>query len=806
MNRKLLNTIAAITCMVIGQSVSAQTEVVYNFDAGTAGVTSNTAAAAANTFTTFFDNGSLNTSKILQHYNSATYGTVVDDLINIPSTRDYSITWKQYVSAQGGYKTGFVLRGTGSATYAAGMKMGYFAYIEYNTGTTGTPPSIGSFVFKARTVSAGTGVNTGLGATSQSLNIFPDGSPTQLALNRAYWFRISISGTTTVSIKFEYSVDGTNFTTGYTYTDATGTYQNAGTTQIVAGLGSGYTNYFIDDLKFNDPPATNTTWNGTAWDNGAPVASSTAIINGNYSAATDIVAASLKVKGTAVATIPSGNYIKLSGPISVDNTASLTFENNAKLIQTSDVGNVGAINVKRNAAPMVLLDYSLWSSPVAAQNLFAFSPNTVTTPTTRFYAYDTASDGYSNSGISGTSTFTVGKGYAVRAPNTFNASPAVFTGTFTGVPNNGAVSIALDASNQGFNLVGNPYPSPIDATAFVTANASKIDGTLYFFSHNAKSNGTAYETSSGGTGMQYATWNGTGATAAAAGVSGIGQNASAPNGTIQVGQGFIVKATTVGNLSFTNAMRTVTGLADADQFFKMVNTKSATAAIAATDKHRLWLNLNNERGDSLSQLLVGYVDGATNEVDNLYDGEEFGNPKTSLTSLLNGKNYTIQGRALPFADTDTVPLSFKAATNGTYTIALNKTDGIFAANQEVLLKDNATGKVTNLKTGAYTFATNAETANSRFELIFSKSGISTIDSEEGIVATAVNKQGVFQVITNGAILKEIAVYDMQGSEIFNQKNINSTASSLTGLPSAKGVLILKITTDTNKTQTIKIIN
>lgn len=801
MKRKLHSTIAAIAFMVIGHSVSAQTEVVYNFDSGIAGVVSNTAAAAANTFSTFFDNGSLNTSKILQHYASGSAGTVVDDLTNIPSTRDYSITWKQYISTAGGYKTGFVLRGKDAATYATGIKTGYFAYIEYNTG----PTSTGSFVFKARTVSAGTGTGTGLGTASQSSNIYPDGGSTAFTLNRAYWFRVSISGTSSVVIKFEYSVDGTNFTTGYTYTDNSGTYQNAGVTQIVAGLGSGYTNYFIDDLKFNDPPATNTTWNGSAWDNGAPVASSTAIINGNYSEAANIVAASLKVKGTAVAALPSGNYIKLSGAVSVDNTASLTLENNAKLIQTNDVGNIGAINVKRNAAPMVLLDYTLWSSPVAAQNLFAFSPNTVTTPNARFYAYNSASDSYDNTGIIGTSIFTAGKGYAVRAPNTFNASPAVFTGIFTGVPNNGTISVALDASNQGFNLLGNPYPSPIDATAFVTANSSLIDGTLYFFSHNAKSDGTAYETSSGGTGMQYATWNGTGGTAAAVGISGIGQNTSTPNGTIQVGQGFIVKASAAGNLSFTNAMRTVTGTpANADQFFKMVNTKSTTAAIAATDKHRLWLNLNNESGDGLSQLLVGYVDGATNEVDNLYDGEEFGNPKTSLTSLLNDKNYTIQGRALPFADTDTVPLAFKAAANGTYTIALNKTDGIFAADQEVLLKDNVTGTVTNLKTGGYTFTVTAGTANSRFELAYSKSAINSMGLEALI--TAVKKQGVFQINTNGAILKDVAVYDIQGHEILKQQNINNTTSSLTGLPSTRGIFILKVTTDDNQTQTIKIIN
>lgn len=544
-----------------------------------------------------------------------------------------------------------------------------------------------------------------------------------------------------------------------------------------------------------------TTWNGTSWTNGAPTSTIDAIITGNYNEAATITANSLTINNNAVVTIPSGYNIALYGALNTI-SGSVTLENNAKLTQSTLVANTGAITIKRDSAPMTRLDYTLWSSPVASQNLFNFSPATVTTPTTRFYSYNTTNNGFDNTGINTSSAFITGKGYAVRAPNTYSTTPAVFTGQFTGVPNNGSITIALDNSNLGFNLVGNPYPCPIDASSFVTANTS-ISGTLYFYSHNAKSDGTAYETSSGGTGMQYATWNSTGATAAASGVSGIGQNTNVPNGTIQVGQGFIVKATTAGNLSFTNTMRTTSVAANADQFFKMVNTKSTTAAIA-TEKHRLWLDLSNENGDGLSQLLVGYVDGATNDTDNLYDGEEFGNPQTSLTSLLNGKNYTIQGRALPFADTDSVPLAFKAATKGTYTIALSKTDGIFTSNQEVLLKDNTTGTVKNLKTGGYTFTATAGTTNSRFELAYTKSAINAIGIEVAI--TVLKKQGIFQISTDGAILKEITVYDMQGREVLKQQNINSTASSLTGLPSTRGILILKVTTDTNQNQTIKIIN
>jgi hypothetical protein len=33
-------------------------------------------------------------------------------------------------------------------------------------------------------------------------------------------------------------------------------------------------------------------------------------------------------------------------------------------------------------------------------------------------------------------------------------------------------------------LMGNPYPSALDADKFLDANASLIEGTIYFWTHN----------------------------------------------------------------------------------------------------------------------------------------------------------------------------------------------------------------------------------------------------------------------------------------------------------------------------------
>ena len=72
-------------------------------------------------------------------------------------------------------------------------------------------------------------------------------------------------------------------------------------------------------------------------------------------------------------------------------------------------------------------------------------------------------------------------GYAVN----FGSNPAANTVDVTGVVNNGNLSRTLYNNNntytKGFNLVGNPYPSPIDWDAAAGWTKTNIDDALYYF-------------------------------------------------------------------------------------------------------------------------------------------------------------------------------------------------------------------------------------------------------------------------------------------------------------------------------------
>src|SRR5690606_5741417 len=179
--------------------------------------------------------------------------------------------------------------------------------------------------------------------------------------------------------------------------------------------------------------------------------------------------------------------------------------------------------------------------------------------------------------------FGIGKGYLYRARNDYhNTNTVVFQGEFTGIPNNGNITISTPLS---FNGIGNPYPSAIDADEFMDANSGV--NALYFWTNvNAPVDGSytlnnwAYYTLLGGTGVR---------------INGQGTEFYRPKGIIVPGQGFVME-TSGAQVSFINSMRT----SENEGFFIQMNT----------ERHRFWLNLADDMVTYI-QILVGYVENAT---------------------------------------------------------------------------------------------------------------------------------------------------------------------------------------------------
>ena len=517
-----------------------------------------------------------------------------------------------------------------------------------------------------------------------------------------------------------------------------------------------------------------TTWDGITWSNGVPT-SQAAIIAADYTIASNLSACSLTINNNAVVVVDSGVNLTLNGALTV-NSGSFTLNNNANLIQTTNANNTGNIIVKRNSSALMRLDYSLWSSPVTNQKLLDFSPLTTST---RFYTYSTPSNLYSAILDPSTTNFNDGQGYLIRVPNTHPTTPTIWNGSFSGVPHNGyyPITITNSGATKRFNLVGNPYPSPIDMVKFVADNNTKITGTLYFW-RKTNGAGTAYCTWAGGTF-----------------VTNSNTQTVNPNGIIQTGQGFFVEALNASTtLQFNNGQRVsnTTG-----QFFK---TKQSVS-----ERSTLWLNASNSSGD-FSQMAVAYIPEATQGLDE-FDGKYYNDGNIALNSILDNEDFVIQGRALPFDVTDIVPLSFRTSTTGNYTISLDHYDGLFSVSQEIILKDKETATETNLKTGPYTFTASAGTNNSRFELVYKTSIPLGIESPEintdSIIIYKQNK--VLNINAGKIIMKSVRLYTINGRLIFEQKNINNSLLTVKDFGLAEQAILVQITSKENKVITKKVI-
>ena len=513
---------------------------------------------------------------------------------------------------------------------------------------------------------------------------------------------------------------------------------------------------------------------GNVWSNGTgPTIDDDVIILGNLVTDSDSEAKTLTVAPGGSLTIQSGNTFTVNGKVTNQGGAgNFTVESGANLIQQTGTtaDNAGAITVHRMNQPFKRLDYTMWSSPVQGQQIQGFSPETLPE---RIYTYE--DDNYYEVGDVN-ADFAAGKGYLFRAPNNWSEdTPMPYQGIFSGVPFNGNINISTHAN--AYTSVGNPYPSNIDADSFLNANTGI--STLYFWTNTNPVADGSYS------GNNYATYTLMGGV----GTSGAENDESnAPNGIISTGQGFIV-ASTGTSASFTNAMR----VSDATDFFKTDDL----------EKHRIWLDLSNaEQG--FNQILIGYMDGATNGADNQIDGRLFRYEGTALYNLIGSERYTIQGRALPFETSDVVPLGFHALEADDYTISLVDFDGLFADGETTIyLKDYLAGTIHNLSEGVYAFHSEAGEFNTRFELVYEDDGsMGTDDLNANAVQVFTQNQNI-QIRSQSDVILSVALYDLQGRLIHLNEKVNAQTYQIE--TTAKGVWVVRVQTKNGLITTKKVI-
>jgi hypothetical protein len=615
----------------------------------------------------------------------------------------------------------------------------------------------------------------------------------------------------TISYRWQVSTTGCSGTftdvspiaTGNTYTPATLNTTSYYRVKVISTLNStACTDVYSNCIEVT---YTGKIWNGsvsTDWyndnnwtPNGVPDASNCVIIPNVANdpiiegTNTDAYALNLTILTGGSLEVNSTNNITVTDFVNVNATGLFDIKNNASLIQINDNAvNVGNIKYSRTSRPMTRYAYVYWGSPVE-ENVIGQIPS----------QFDLKYRWEPNTGVAdGTwlalSTTVPGEGFITRVRNVapFSTGIGSIPFTFTGKPNNGIINVNVSSFDNSSMvsantaLLANPYPSTIDAEEFLThPNNTELGGTLSFWTSVTLYSGTGpYNV------QDYASWNLTGGTITSNAPATDPSNDLRPNGKIASGQGFFAQVFADGQITFNNAMRQS---GSNSQFYRTGNS---------TEKHRIWVNLFDQ--NKFRQTLIGYVSGATNEFDRLYDGDAFTSNEINIYSILDDHALVIQGRALPFDDNDIIPLGYKITTAGTYNIGIDEIDGVFAENQNVYLKDKLLNIIHDIKASNYSFSTASGTFDDRFEIVF-RNGSLGIDNPNSTLAQAYVKDQTLYINASKNI-EEIILYDVAGKRLKKFKNDIPTTSFKTEFNYPNGIYIAKVKMDDRTIVNVKIGN
>jgi len=484
--------------------------------------------------------------------------------------------------------------------------------------------------------------------------------------------------------------------------------------------------------------------------------------------------------GTTNSIVVYGDLV-INGTFTIGNQESLVMYNGISGNISAGVGSIsGIINKLENSTNRNdQYDITYWSSPVENANITTVFSGV---SSNRIFYYDQLQTSttdpsdptYYDVWVGASGTMIEGLGYAADGPT---GTTGIHGISFTGKPNNGPVSIELkghigdgEAFND-FNLVGNPYPSAIDIVKFLNFN-DNINKTIYLWTHFTPFPGNDYVQS------DYATRNLTG---------GTSPSGTTPEINIGSGQGFMVAAINNGFVNFANYLRMV----DAnDQFFKSDDNKKKEIK---NEKDRIWLKIGTDQG-GMNRLLIGFVEKATEGLDNGYDSRGILGVNTiDFYSDINGNNYVIQG--LPtYTGDETVQLGFntKVAPRN-MTISIDKMEGVLN-DVDIYLVDNLLNITHDLKDSDYTFeqSITGEFPN-RFSLQFKGKALDVDDEifakNEFVIS---NDLDSFKIRSEKEV-KEIKVFDLLGRLIIQKQPNKKSFNLSTGSVKNGTVLIVKAT-------------
>ena len=400
----------------------------------------------------------------------------------------------------------------------------------------------------------------------------------------------------------------------------------------------------------------------------------------------------------------------------------------------------GTVNSWSNAFPIFGPDGAPgWSTNWGSLQYYDEVDNTYSLLDSGYYNYTALSN-----------ALTPGQGYTAW----LNSLPTLNT---FGTPNSGTIGFPVTHSAgtnapKGWNLVGNPYPSPISWTALKALNPGLFGDASCYLWHSSGTN----------TNGIWATFDGT------VGVNGAGD-------IINSSLGFFVYVNNSGTLNFDNTVRNYSYTNP-----EIFGTKSTAAS-------SLKISIKDEAARTTDEA-VAYTSNQAGF------SRKMAQPATATNATIafdvNGTKAAIN--TLTAIDSKTeLPITVLTPKAGTYTLSLNAKN----INLPVYLKDAVTGTYTDLSASTTITTTASETAG-RYSLVFKQP---TVDR---LPLTVYPNPAKSSVVINGSHIVSIQIVDNLGRVVktVSLKDATNPTLSLGNLPA--GAYHLRVQTTDGKINNI----
>ncbi|AUS05371.1 discoidin domain-containing protein [Pseudotamlana carrageenivorans] len=572
---------------------------------------------------------------------------------------------------------------------------------------------------------------------------------------------------------------------------------------------------------------TNTWLHGDVWsikDNPESATSIVHVKNNINNDGLDITNLGLILDTGAQFEINNDSKLENSWYLDIGDTGLIDLQGESQLLQTTESTlGTGTGEIERDQQGVQnLYTYNYWSSPVnngggkytVGGILFdgstkvtftggydgSQSPVTISEFWLHKFENALADNYYAWKRVKSSGELFAGQGFTMKGTTTNKDLTVEQNYTLKGMPNNGDFTLTLNPGNE--YLVGNPYPSALDANQFLTDNQGSIEGTLYFWDHYGGFSHYLKEYEGG-----YAMYNLSGSVGAVANGHPDLPTAVNTKGTklptqfIPVAQGFFVKADasqSSTDIVFNNGQRVFereNTPADNSIFIKETTTKASKTTAGKTTDARPKIRLGYQSPKGYKRQLLTTVDKkASLHYDWGYDAPVNEDNLEDMFWRVDQAEYFIQG--VDTITTKTIlPLTVKTQSGGLIEVKIDSLEHD-AQNYKVYLKDYDTYH--DLKSGPFLVIVNGGLIEDRFAIAFSNNEnvLDVVHNNFKSIGLFYNKHSSSIIINNPKSLniEGLKVVNMLGQVVFEQEIQSSDKQISRSTNVSEGVYVVSIQT------------